>query len=35
MEEFMRSTFGSAWAYYIAFGILIVWWVIERSNKKR
>jgi len=34
MDDFMRNIFGSAWAYYIAFGILAAWWIVERSNKK-
>lgn len=32
--DFMREVFGSAWAYYVAFGILFVWWLVERINKK-
>lgn len=29
----MSEIFGPAWAYYVAFGILFVWWLIERINK--
>lgn len=35
MDQIMRDLFGSAWAYYVAFGILFAWWLIERSNKRR
>ncbi len=31
----MRDLFGSAWAYYVAFGILFVWWLIERAAKRK
>jgi hypothetical protein len=34
MDEFMRSIFGSAWAYYVAFGILFAWWLIYRIGRK-
>jgi hypothetical protein len=33
--DFMRDTFGSAWAYYVAFGILIAWFVIYQGNKRK
>lgn len=33
MEDFMRNTFGSAWAYYIAFGILLVWFIVSKAKK--
>lgn len=33
MDEFMRSVFGSAWAYYVAMGILFAWWLIARVKK--
>ena len=33
MDEFLRSTLGSAYAYYIAFGILFVWWAVARKTK--
>lgn len=32
--DFMKELLGSSWAYYIAFGILIVWWTIERAGKR-
>lgn len=35
MDEFMRSTFGSAWAYYVAFSILFAWWLIYRVGRKK
>lgn len=31
----MRDTFGSAWAYYVAFVILFAWWGIERAARKK
>lgn len=31
--EFMRDIFGSAWAYYVAFVMLFVWWAIYRKTK--
>lgn len=30
MDEFMRSIFGSAWAYYVAFASVFVWWLLAR-----
>jgi hypothetical protein len=37
--DFMRETFGSAWAYLLAFGILFVWWLgaklLDRDRKDR
>lgn len=35
MEDFMRDTLGSAWAYYVAFGILFIWWIAEKTNRKK
>ncbi len=26
----MRELLGPAWAYYVAFGILFVWWILAR-----
>lgn len=31
----MRELLGSAWAYYVAFGILIVWFAVQKGNNKR
>lgn len=31
--DFMYNAFGSAWAYYVAFGILFAWWLIYRITK--
>ena len=33
--DFMRELLGSAWAYYVAFGILFAWWLIERASRKK
>lgn len=30
----MRSILGSAWAYYVAFGILIVWAILYKVGRK-
>ncbi len=35
MQDIMYKTFGSAWAYYVAFGILFVWWLVERFARKK
>ena len=35
MDEFMREIFGSAWAYYVAFAILGVWFAFERWGKRK
>lgn len=32
--DVMRELFGSAWAYYVAFVILFVWWGIYRRVRK-
>lgn len=29
----MRETLGPAWAYYVAFGLLFVWWVLVKVGK--
>ena len=29
----MRELLGSGWAYYVAFGILFLWWVLVKVNK--
>jgi hypothetical protein len=29
----MRELLGPGWAYYVAFGILFLWWVLVRVNK--
>lgn len=31
--DVMRELFGSAWAYYLAIGILILWWLASRVHK--
>lgn len=31
----MRDLLGSAWAYYVALGILIVWFAAYRGNRKK
>ncbi len=31
--DFMYNTFGSAWAYYVAFGILFFWWLFYKVTK--
>lgn len=33
MDTFLREVLGPAWAYYIAFGILFVWWLLARKRK--
>jgi hypothetical protein len=33
--DFMYNTFGSAWAYYVAFVIAFAWWLIERNARKK
>lgn len=33
--DFMYQTFGSAWAYYVAFGILFLWWLIQKFGSKK
>lgn len=33
--DFMRDLFGSSWAYYVAFAILIGWSVAYQGNKKK
>jgi hypothetical protein len=35
-DNFMRSHFGSAWAYLLGFTIVIVWGIISKiSNRNR
>lgn len=29
----MRDLLGSGWAYYVAFGILFVWWILAKVSK--
>lgn len=29
----MRELLGPAWAYYVAFGILFVWWLLAKVAK--
>lgn len=31
----MRDLLGSAWAYYVAFAILILWFAAYRGNRKK
>lgn len=35
MDALMRELFGSAWAYYVAFAIAGLWFVIERVGRKK
>ena len=35
MDALMRELFGSAWAYYVAFAILGIWFVIERIGRRK
>lgn len=31
----MRDLLGSAWAYYVAFGILILWFAVQKGHGKK
>jgi hypothetical protein len=33
--QFMQDLLGTAWAYYVAFAILFLWWLIERAARKK
>ncbi len=35
MDAIMRDLFGSAWAYYVAFGILFFWWLADKAMGKK
>ena len=30
MFQEVQAVFGTAWAYYLAFGILIGWWAVHK-----
>lgn len=35
LMNYLHTEVSSAWAYFLAFGILGVWWVLERVNKRK